>query len=39
MITEDTIETQAGVTLLAFFNAFFLFAARKAALKTDNSDL
>ncbi len=38
MITEDTIETQAGVTLLAFFNAFFLFAASKAGLKADDSD-
>jgi hypothetical protein len=26
MITEDTIESQVGVTLFAFFNAFFLFA-------------
>lgn len=38
MITEDTIETQAGVTLLAFFNAFFLFAASRAGLKADKSD-
>jgi hypothetical protein len=26
MITEDTIESQVGVTLFAFFNAFFLLA-------------
>jgi hypothetical protein len=26
MLTEDTIETQAGVTFFAFFNSFFLFA-------------
>lgn len=25
MLTEDTLETQAGVTFFAFFNAFFLF--------------
>jgi len=37
MITEDTIETQDGVTLLAFFNAFFLFGASRARLKTNNS--
>lgn len=29
MITEDTIESQVGVTLFAFFNAFFLFAWHK----------
>lgn len=34
MVTEDTIENQAGVTLLAYFNALFLFAASKAGLKT-----
>ncbi len=27
--TEDTLETQAGVTFFAFFNSFFLFAKRK----------
>jgi len=27
MFTEDTLETQAGVTFFAFFNAFFLFEA------------
>jgi O-antigen ligase len=26
MLTEDTLETQAGVTFFAFFNSFFLFA-------------
>jgi hypothetical protein len=26
MLTEDTIETQAGVTFFAFFNSLFLFA-------------
>ncbi|MCF8227741.1 MAG: O-antigen ligase family protein [Bacteroidales bacterium] len=29
MLTEDTIETQAGVTLFAFFNSFLLFARKK----------
>lgn len=29
MFTEDTIESQAGVTLFAFFNAFLLLASRK----------
>lgn len=28
MLTEDTIENQAGVTFYAFFNAFFLLAAK-----------
>lgn len=26
MLTEDTLETQAGVTFFAFFNSFYLFA-------------
>lgn len=26
MLTEDTLETQAGATFFAFFNAFFLYA-------------
>jgi len=26
MLTEDTIESQAGVTFFAFFYSFFLFA-------------
>lgn len=29
MLTEDTIETQAGVTLFAFFNAFLLFGRKE----------
>jgi O-Antigen ligase len=29
MFSEDTIETQAGVTLFAFFNSFLLFAHKK----------
>ena len=28
-LTEDTLETQAGVTFFAFFNSFFLFVNRK----------
>jgi cell division protein FtsW (lipid II flippase) len=28
MVAEDTLETQAGVTFYAFFNAFFLFVFR-----------
>ncbi|MBK9290152.1 MAG: O-antigen ligase family protein [Bacteroidetes bacterium] len=34
MFTEDTLESQPGVTLFAFFNAFFLFTA---ALNPHNS--
>ena len=33
MLTEDTIESQAGVTFFAFFNSFFLFS-RKTSLKS-----
>lgn len=33
MLTEDTIENQAGVTFYAFFNAFFLLAAKKIGEK------
>lgn len=29
MLTEDTLETQAGVSFYAFFNALFLFAIEK----------
>lgn len=29
MVTEDTLETQAGVTFFAFFNSFFLFSRGK----------
>ena len=35
MLTEDTLETQAGATFFAFFNAFFLFANPK---ETRNAD-
>jgi len=28
MLTEDTLETQAGVTLFAFFSSFYLFAKK-----------
>lgn len=28
-LTEDTLETQAGVTFFAFFNSFFLFLKKK----------
>ena len=28
MLTEDTIESQAGVTFFAFFNSFFLFSRK-----------
>ncbi len=33
MLTEDTIENQAGVTFFAFFNAFFLLAAKSLGEK------
>ena len=37
--TEDTLGTQAGVTLYAFFNAFFLFVFNdKIAEKSSNSN-
>lgn len=29
MLTEDTLETQAGITFFAFFNSFFLFSRGK----------
>jgi hypothetical protein len=29
MLTEDTLETQAGATFFAFFNAFLLFGGKK----------
>jgi O-antigen ligase len=32
MITEDTLETQAGATFFAFFNAFFLFERKNEPL-------
>jgi len=28
MLTEDTLETQAGVTVFAFFNSFYLFSKK-----------
>lgn len=31
MLTEDTLETQIGVTLFAFFNSFLVFAKEDAA--------
>jgi hypothetical protein len=34
MLTEDTLETQAGATFFAFFNALFLFA--KPSIKSVN---
>lgn len=33
MLTEDTIENQAGVTFFAFFNAFFLLAGKALGSK------
>ena len=30
MLTEDTLETQAGVTFFAFFNSFLLFARKNS---------
>ncbi|MFI5218054.1 MAG: O-antigen ligase family protein [Bacteroidia bacterium] len=30
MLTEDTLETQAGVTFFAFFNSFLLFALKNS---------
>jgi hypothetical protein len=29
MLTEDTLETQAGATFFAFFNALLLFGRRR----------
>ncbi|MBX7203336.1 MAG: O-antigen ligase family protein [Bacteroidia bacterium] len=34
MLTEDTLTTQAGITFVAFFYAFFLFVRPSAADKT-----
>ena len=28
MLTEDTLETQAGVTQFAFFSSFYLFSKK-----------
>jgi O-antigen ligase len=33
-LTEDTLETQAGVTFFAFFNSFFLFLQPKKTKET-----
>jgi len=37
MLTEDTLESQPGVTLFAFFNAFFLFSAAYTSHSTQRS--
>ncbi|MBI4945149.1 MAG: O-antigen ligase family protein [Bacteroidetes bacterium] len=37
MFTEDTLETQAGVTFFAFFNSFYLFCREKSV--TDSGDI
>jgi hypothetical protein len=37
MFTEDTLETQAGVTLFAFFNSFFLFCKEKSINDSDGT--
>lgn len=36
MLTEDTIETQIGVSLFAFFNAFFLLSVEHHAKQSDD---
>lgn len=36
MLTEDTLETQVGVTLFAFFNSFLVFCNER---ETDNEEL
>lgn len=36
MLTEDTLETQAGATFFAFFNSFFLFCREKSAVRTES---
>lgn len=33
-LTEDTLETQAGVTFYAFFNTFFLFCTQRASKRS-----
>ena len=38
MFTEDTLESQAGVTFFAFFNSFFLFC-REEKNQTDKTSL
>lgn len=37
--TEDTLETQAGVTFFAFFNSFFLFALNNKGANRNNNAL
>lgn len=36
MLTEDTLETQAGVTFFAFFNSLFLFCREKTSAQTES---
>jgi len=36
MLTEDTLETQAGATFFAFFNSLFLFCRRKSEVRTES---
>lgn len=36
LFTEDTLDSQAGVTLYAFFNAFFLFVFDREKVKFDS---
>ncbi|MEZ5199205.1 MAG: hypothetical protein R2764_23320 [Bacteroidales bacterium] len=35
MLVEDTLETQMGVTLFAFFNSFLLFSYKTSDLNTN----
>jgi len=37
MLTEDTIETQAGVTFYVFFNSFFLFLYPNTSILSEES--
>ncbi|MEK6616571.1 MAG: O-antigen ligase family protein, partial [Bacteroidota bacterium] len=36
MLTEDTLETQAGATFFAFFNSFLLFCREKSEVRTES---
>ena len=36
MLTEDTLESQAGVTFFSFFNALFLFVREKTVADTES---
>ena len=38
MLTEDTLETQAGATFFAFFNALLLFGRKRNGSQTTRSD-